>query len=163
MTGTRWVNVLPFWPTKETSARGTLAQRFRLLDQVALFAAEEGQPEVADRDVGNGGDDPFSGGPPLDRGGHRFGDHGDLASEDEGEVGQFAETTDGVGGAGKGLFEEWGSRSETVPIAWRPAQCSAAGSFGADVAEVALVDLEGLGQGYGYRFDVGVAGMGRRG
>ena len=50
---------------------------------------------------------------------------------------------------------------ETVPIAWRPAQCVGGQfGFGADVAEVALVDREGGGEGDRDRFDVGVAGAG---
>ena len=81
----------------------------------------------------------------------------DLAAEDEGDVGQTAEAGDRVGRVRSVALPAAGfrARRRRSPGARRNVPFPVLG-FRADVAEVALVDLEGFRQGHGDRFDVGV-------
>ena len=104
--------------------------------------------------------------PVLSRG--RFGlrQHRDLAVEDEDQVRQVAVAGDGVGGARQRLIQERRFHPDAAH------RLSAGTPFffqlgpGADVEQVSLVDLVGLGQGDGDRFQVCVpvpASAGRTG
>ena len=114
---------------------------------------------MPDRGIGNHGDDGLEASV-LDRGGFGLWHQGDLAGEDEGEVGQHAEAGDGIDRSLQRFFQQ---RSFGDRFADRLAPGAlVGGEFGsvADIAEVALVDLECFGQGYRQRFDVGVARAG---
>ena len=111
---------------------------------------------MPDRSVGDDGYDGLQAAV-LNRGGFGLWHQGHLAAEDEGEVRQDAETGDGIDRALERLFQQrrFGDRfadrlasGALVGGEFRPI---------AEVAEVALVDLEGFRQGDRERFDVGIA------
>ena len=76
------------------------------------------------------------------------------------DVAAAGEARDRVGGAFEGLFEQRGFVFDVADRLAPGAVFAFELAFGAEVAEVALVDLEGFGQGDGDRFEVGVAGGG---
>ena len=84
----------------------------------------------------------------------------DLAVEDEGEARQAALAGDRVDRAGERLVEQRGRRRRGADRLPAGAFRAAKFGLGAEVAEMALVDREGLRQGHRERFDVGVAGPG---
>ena len=88
------------------------------------------------------------------------GDQVDLAVEDEGEARQAAGAGDRVDRARERLVEQRRRRRRVADRLPAGALCRGQLFLGADVAEVALVDREGLREGHRERFDVGVAGAG---
>ena len=129
------------------------------VDEVALFAAEEGEAEVADRGVGDDRDGGLQAAA-FDRGlVSARGISIDLAVEDEGEARQSARARDRVDRARSAAGRAAASSSSPSPIGWRPAHCVAASSVSEQMLPRWRWSIcEGVGERHRERLDVGVAG-----